>query len=432
MRVDDRPVPSISGTRPDVEPWPVELRIGVERQPVDNYVYDDHTATYDSPFGTFVYDGPFNLDRFDLWCKFHGLTISTGAPDPEGRFDAAHVEMTLDNRDGSLSQYDAAGRLVDWAPGSKLDIWATIDGDPCWLFSGEVTAWRERQDDTVEVEAFDAFSRLNEDVPEWDPGDYGDTPAQRLTKICAEHNYTGPTRFDTGNVTLHSFFTNASPLEEMQNVAVSDGGVLAVDADGTLTYRDRTWIVGREDQPDIPTFSDNFCDAPLMVWDAEMTTDDEVIVNIANLTSVADVSVTARNEASVERYGPQTLPRTADQWIDEGDGQDLADFLVTRRADHYVRLDQFALHLHDPRQDLWRTGIDRRLGDIVTWLHEQPTTTGIHLVILNLAVQQITHDITPDTWTVTLATTRTVGNVIALRYDMTSYVYDEEGATYVH
>ena len=425
MRVDDRPVPTIGGDRPAVEPWPANLHIGVERQPVVNYVYDDYTVAYDAPGITYddVQDWPY--ERFDLFCKFHGLTISTGTPDPEGRFDAGHVEMTLDNRDGSLSQYDAAGRLVDWAPGSRLDIWAVLDAEPWWLFSGRVTAWRERQDDTVEVEAFDAFSDLNEQVAEWDPGVYGDTVAARLTAICTEHGYTGPTRFDLGDVTLHSYFTTATPLEELQAVAISDGGVVHVDADGTLIYRDRTWITGRDDQPAIPVFSDNYCDADFHVWDAEMTTDDEVIVNKASLTNVADITVTAVNQPSVDRYGPQALARSADQWIDLADGQALADFLVTRRGDHYLRLDGFNLHLRDPRQDLWRVGIDRRLGDLVTWMHEQPTTTGINLVILNLAVQQITHDITPESWVATLATTRTVGNVVALRYDRTPFDYDD-------
>ena len=63
-------------------------------------------------------------------------------------------------------------------------------------------------------------------------------------------------------------------------------------------------------------------------------------------------------------------------------------------------------------------------------MHEQATTTGMTLVILNLAVQQITHEITPETWTATMATTRTVGNVIALRYDRTAFRYDDPQAIY--
>ena len=127
-RVDDRPFPTISGHRPPIEPWPAVLHIGVERQPVAVYVYDDHTAHYDDAEGDYTYDDSeaWPYDRLDLFCQFHGLTIETGSPDDEGHFDAGHLEMTLDNRDGSLSQYDSAGRLVDYLPGAALDVWATL------------------------------------------------------------------------------------------------------------------------------------------------------------------------------------------------------------------------------------------------------------------------------------------------------------------
>ena len=429
MRVDDLPVPTIGGDRPTTERWPAHLFIGVQRQPVSSYVYDDFTANYDDPEGDFTYDDQqdFPYDRYDLFCNFHGLTITSGTNDPEGRFEAGHVEMTLDNRDGSLSQYDASGRLVDYFPGRALDIWATIDGEAFWLFSGEITAWRERADDTIEAEAFDAFTRLNQKVPQWNPGNYGDTVDQRLGKIRDAFFYTGPTRFDHGTVTLHSFFTTATPLEEMQAVALSDGGILFTDADGTLTYRDRMWLLGRGDQPEIPIFSDNVCDAPYTVWDSEMLTDDDVIVNVANLTNVAKVSLSARNDNSVLRYGEHTLEHTADQWISTADGSDLANFLVSRLGDAYLRLEQFSLHLPAPHQDAWRVGIDRRLGDVVTWVHEQAATTGADLLVLNLIVRSINHAITPETWVATFATSRTVGSTIVQRYDRTTYRYDQGG-----
>ena len=428
MRVADRPIPTYTGTRPAVEPFPAILHIGVERQPEAVYVYDDHTAFYDQP--GYVYDelgDPWPYERVDLFCQFHGLHIESGAPDAEGNFAAGLLEMTLDNRDGALSQYDAFGRLVDYGPGSAIDVWCELDGADWWLFSGHVTAWRERSDDTVEVEAFDAFDTLNRQVPPWDPGVYGDTPAARLTAILAEHGYTTPTRLDPGHVTLHSYQTMFTPLDEMRDVAESDGGALHVDADGTLVYRDRGWITGRPDQTDIPTFTDNYCPSPVVAWDVDMTTDDDVMVNDVTLTNVAAVTVHHDNAASVTKLGRLSLPtqRFRDQWITVEDGAGLAAYLVNRRSNAYLRVQSFALYLHDQSHDLWRIGIDRRLGDIVTWLHEQQTPTAAGLIIVDLAVQQIVHDITPDTWVTTVATTRTINARIAARYDETVYDYDQ-------
>lgn len=435
MRVVDRPVPTVGGHRPDVEPFPAVLYVGIEKQPVASYVYDDFTAFYDSPITPppYVYDDlqDWPYERMDLWCQLHGLTITVGATDPDIGPDAGTVTMTLDNRDGQLSQYDAQGRLVDYFPGRALDIWAVHAGEAFWLWSGTITAWRERPDETVEAEAFDVFSELNRDVAEWDPGLYGNTVVQRLDAICDEWNYTGRRRFTAGDVTLHSYFTQATPLEELRSVARSDGGMILTDADGTLVYFNRFWALGRDDQPAVPVMSDNICTTPIIVWDAELSTDDDVIANIATLTNVAGETVTATNQASVDRYGPQTIPgRNDDQWIGTAAGTALAEHLVIRRGDGYLRLTGFALYLHDRRHDYWRTAIDLRIGDVITFLHEQPSTTGPNLIALQLIVAHIVHDITPETWVTTVATSRAVGAVTVLRYDRTSYRYDQAGAIY--
>ena len=429
MRIDDRP------TRRSTSIVPTSSRgrrssTSASLGNVANYIYDDYQAIYDDPLVQYTYDDgqSWPYDRMELFCRFHGVRIESGTVDAEGSFDAGHVEMTLDNRDGELSQYDALGRLVDFAPGSALDIWAELDGADWWLFSGRVTAWRERADGTIEVEAFDVFADLNRHVGgEWDPGDYGDLPGERMTKIVAAAGYTGPTRFDVGDVTLHSYVTDASPLEELAAVALSDGGFLVVDADGTIVYVDRDWIAGRDDQTDVPTMSDNYCDAPLIVWDPDVTTDDDVLVNIVQLRNVADVVAERRDNASVYRHGPRALPspHSDDQWMTIAEGEALADYLIARRSDHYLRVESFALYLHDARVDLWAVGIDRRLGDLVTWIHEQPAVDGAALIVLVVAVQQITHEITPETWVTTLATTRTISNRVPVRYDETTFTYDD-------
>ena len=341
MRTADRPVPSIDVHRPPVEPFPAILHIGVARQPVAAYVYDDHQATYDAPGNPYVYDDAtmWPYDRMDLYCRFHGLRIESGHPNGEGVFSAGNVELTLDNRDGALSQYDAMGRLIHWAPGTALDIWCDYAGEPWWLFSGRVTAWRERADGTVDVEAFDTFADLN------DKSSGRGTPVSTANARGAHRRdprrtrLPGPTRLDAGLVTLHSWETVASPLEELQAVARSDGGFVFVDADGTIVYRDRLWLGGRADQTAIPTFSDNHCGGgTVIVWEPDVTTDDDVLVNKVRLENVADVVVTADDETSIVRHGPRALPlpRYNDQWITPAEGQALANYLIARRAGHYL------------------------------------------------------------------------------------------------
>jgi hypothetical protein len=289
--------------------------------------------------------------------------------------------------------------------------------------NGEVTAWREAADGDVTIEAIDPFTRLNQSIGQWVPGDYGQQPGPRLDDIADLIAYAGVRRFDIGDVTLHHFQTTATPLEEMQAVARSDGGVLFADADGTLVYRDRTWPGGRDDQVAVPTFSDNLCAADAaVVWELTITTDDDAIVNRAQLTNVAGSTVIAHNADSYVLHGPHVLTRTNDQWITDAEGMTLAEYLVGRQADAYARIEGFTLHLIDPTQDLWRHGIDLRLGDLIRFVRETPSGG---VVDLTLIVQAIVHEITPIAWVVTVATTRAVGNNITLQWDGAPFAWDD-------
>jgi hypothetical protein len=431
MRSVDRPVPTINDHRPDVEPFPAVLHIGIERQPLPVYVWDDGEAFWDDETVSFTWDDvtvhPYQ--RFDLFCRFHGLTITTGNPDSEAAsFEAGHVEMTLDNRDGTLSQYNAAGRLIDWQPGSPLDIWAVYAGEAYWQFSGFVTVWRENADGTLDVEAVDAFTRLNRFLAKWTPGAAGDTVPARLTACCAVAGFTGPTRFATGHVNLLTEETDVSALEAMQQVSRSDGGILGCDADGTVVYRDRYWPAGRLDQETIWRLSDNYCATGVLnVWEAVQTTEDGSIVNTMTIGNIADVEVSATYEPSLDRYGPMPWPsaRTDDLWQTTPQGQALADWIVNARGEHHLRLEQAVLYAHDRRQNLWPFAVDVRLGDLIDWTHQQPAVDGPALFAVTVAVSTVIHDITPEAWITTIETSTAIDYRPMARWDQTTWTWDD-------
>lgn len=431
MRVLDQPIPAVSGSHPPLT-WPADLTIAIEQVAVESYSWDDMVTLWDDPENDYLWDHSPNLlsDFVDATCDVQGLTLDIGTPDPQGKFEAGQLTLTLKNESGEWSQYDSFGRLVNYPIGRRLCVWAELDGEDWWLFSGYITAWRELVTSQVEVEAFDAFTRLNAQIGKWTPGSAGQRPRDRLEAICALISYTAPRRFDLGDVTLRSVETERSVLEEMQQIALSDGGALVVDADGTLLYRNRAWPTGRTDQTAIPAFSSNECGAGHhLVWEAVLTTDDEAMVNLAVLANTAEppLTVSARNEDSISLYGELTLPEQhlEDQWTTTAEGQALADFIVQRRGDAYLRLESFQLYLHDPQQDLWRAGIDLRIGDILEFLHSQPAVGGTALLDLYLIVASIRHEILPDSWLMTVGTTRSVGNRVAERWDQTSYVWDD-------
>ena len=435
MRTLDRPVPVVVGPRPGPDApthgWAAQLFVAVERVDVDQYVWDDDTATWDDPETDFMWDAEavITSQRVDATCSLHGIIIDHPAPDAEFRLESGSATLTLDNHTGAWSQYDAQGRLVDYLPGRALEVWADIDGEAWWLFAGQITAWRERGDGTVEVEALDGFTTLQNHIGTWTPGAAGDRVADRLDAICDIVGYHGPRRFEPSDVTLMSVETGDTPLEEAQSAAESDGGLFGVDVDGTLEYRNRVWRGGRPDQATIPALSDNVCDVPVVVWDAEVVTDDYPLVNLAALANRAEpkLAVETRDQPSIDLYGLHTLPqkRDDDLWQTVEQGQTLADYYVSRRVNARLRLDSFTLHLHDPAHDYWQTGIDRRRGDVVVFVHEQQTTTGPALLYLYLVVASIRHDITPAGWVATFTTSPTIGNVPVQYWDETGYPWDD-------
>jgi len=354
VRVDDRPVPAVVGEHPEPR-WPADLFVAIDRLPSYAYRWDDYVATWDDPPERFLWDDAFTqVGLTDATCDIRGLEIEVGSPDPEGLLDSGHVTLTLANDVGQWSQYDPNGLLRDYAPGQRLEIWAVVDGEAWWLFSGRVTDWRERADNTVEVEAFDWLSEWNRrPTAEWTPGTHDQTPDQRIAAIVALFNLPNDgLRLEATTTGMHNAATTATPLEEMQAVAVSDGGVLGVDADGQTVYRGRSFLAERDDQDVVPVVPDTERNADAVIWDLALTTDDDGIVNTVELTNVAGTVVTADNDWSVTAHGEAYYSRTGDQWVDSTDGADLATFLAARRANAYVRVDEFTLHLHDPRQDL--------------------------------------------------------------------------------
>jgi hypothetical protein len=430
MRTFDQPLPTVGGTRPPTG-WQTNLFITLGRLPVVTYQWDDLQAHWDDP--AFEWDeGEWPFDRIDVTCDWMGLEITVGTNDPEGILEAAEANLTLSNRSGEYAQYDVNGHLAGYGPGTPLDVWAIADGQPWWLFRGRVVRWQEQPNRTVEIQAFDRFSDFNEDPGvEWIPGLRGDTPGVRIGTILDIDGYPEadyPRRLDAGAVTLHAHPTEASPLEEMQQVAISDGGIFGVDVDGTIYYRDRDWRGGRDDQDEVRVYSDNVCEGATVVWEPVILTDDELIVNIATLTNLPEIPLTeeeeepppitvyARNERSVNAYGPQTANHPDEhQWLTAAEGQALADYIVANRSNGYLRIESFALYLHT---GLWRHGIDLRIGDLVRFIRDQPAQAGLAArVDLLLIVAQVHHNVTPNGWITTLGTTRTVSNFVTYHWD---------------
>lgn len=407
--------------------WPVRPVIAISHTPTPSYAWDTAYASWDDPT-PLVWDPDIGSPaRVDATCDWTGLELEYGPPDDHTLFPAGHLIVHLDNRTGQWSQYNVDGSPALSGPGQVIDVWAHNPTGDWWLFSGVIARWDERADDTVEIEAFDAFATLAQPVGTFTAGVAGDRLGPRLTAILQTTGRQAvPHRFPTaGTVALTAQASDAAPLEEMQAVAGSDGGVMFGDADGTVVAYDRTWRAGRSDQTVFPVISDNVCTAPVVVWDPILSTND---------TNLAD-TIVLENVAKLRAQSPATLTGTVitetdQQWTTQNEGDTLAGALLAAQRQPRVALDTFDLYLLDPHQpQLWRA-VDWRLFDSLRFLHDTKAVGGTARLDVTALVTSIAHAVTPDGWVMTVATSRAQSYIAPIVWDTPQYRWDDPAATW--
>jgi hypothetical protein len=415
VRVADLPLPTLTlDEATTIDHWPVRPVIAIESKGPAEW---DSTTRWDSGE---VWDDVWR----DATCSWTGMEIEHGQSDEKGLFPASRCVIQLDNADGRWSSFNLDGTPSRFGPGQPVNIWATDGVDDWWLFSGRIARWDQRSDNTVEIEAFDILSDLGQAIGTYTPGTDGDRLGVRLNAILtAAGETTTPHRFATGIVGLTAQETDQVPLEEMQAVTGSDGSLLFVDADGTLLATDRSWRAGRADQPETWIVSDNVCTAPLIVWDATLSTNDIGLADTVVLENIAKLQATAGDIATPGGY---VIAFTDQQWTTQTEGDILAALLLENQQDRRINIEEFTLYLLDPVQpEMWKAVEWRRL-DNLRFLHDQKVVGGLlSRVDVTTLIDSISHDITPDNWTMTIGTTRAQSFTLPILYD-TDLLYDTE------
>jgi hypothetical protein len=367
----------------------------------------------------------------DATCTTQGIETDAGGPDDHGLFPAASAVVQLDNSTGEWSQYNSDGSLAGRGPGHEMAIWGRYrNGGEWWIFRGTISRWDEIGD-VVEVEAFDEFSNLAQPIGTYTPGANGQGPDARLQAILTAAGADSyPHAFAVGDVTLTAQATDAAPLEEMQTVALSDGGALFVDSDGTLRSTRRNWRNGRADQTEIPVTAANVCTADIVVWDAVLSTNDSGVADTVVLENIAKL----RAQSPVGTIGRMVFTETDQQWTTQVEGDSLAAFLWAAQQGARVNVDTFDLYLYDPDQpDLYRA-IEWRLFDVLRFLHNyRDTTGGLSRLDVNTIISTISHSIIPfGNWIMTVGTSKALGSNGMLFWNPAGdpYVWDTPGAVW--
>lgn len=444
MRASDAAAPTIPPHVPvpgqPSAAWKAQPIVGLEYLP-DADLYDDidtETVVYDS---TLTWDDPATAAGYtDVWCDTTGLEIVHGEPDENELLPPSRATLTLYDPTGKYRRRTPDGRLVYYAPGRRLSCLARIAGVSWWLFNGRIATWHELADGFVEITAYSSTANLAQDPgTAIAPGAAAETLRARLTAILAHAAAAGPgagitLRSDLGLATLAVPAADRQPwLEQMQQAAWSDGGLLFADADDTLIGRDRNWRDGRADQPAAKlALTDNVCDAgAVIVWQPETGHDDEWLAGRVLISNAAGLTATASNPA--ESIDPALLYTHPDDdlWRTQPEGDALAQWIAFVRGTARLAIARAVVHLHDPRFDYWQQIIDTRLADRVRWLHVERFAGQLDTTDVDVIVCTVRHLLTADTWTVELETTPAIAYTPVPEWDVTSYTWDDAAAVWL-
>jgi len=438
-RTGDVAAPTIAphpiGPDAPIAGWRWRPLIGLELLPQAAYVWDDTDAdvTWDDTTPERVWDAPFTTPgALDAVCDWIACDIDPGEPDELYVFPPTVATVTLDNRTGKYTPWSADGRLVYWAPGRRLYVLARnpATAEQLWLFSGRVASWTVNADDTVTVVAYDGLSWLAQELG----GDHtfgtpGDSVGTRINGIVSSAGYPDRVDLDAGGVTLSTVTDDRSPLETIERVALSDGGLFYGDADGSVDYRNRLWRAGRSDQPTLFTVSDNVCSVPVVVWSPELAADDERLATDVRLVNDAGLVAVATAAASVWQGDARyhlTHP-DPDLWQSQAQGDTLAAYLIAQQSTPSMALQRFELYVFDPTQpQVWEMAVRTRRGDRVNVIHDyvdpDGTTGRLDLFAIVLGVA---HNLTPESWTSTIQLSRTVDYRVPELWDLTRFAWDD-------
>jgi hypothetical protein len=353
----------------------------------------------------------FPGDFHDIACNVAGVDIEHGPINDTGLFPAGNMAATIIDPDGRFSRYRPDGTLVTWQIGKRIGV-VLDDGDPdsdhagwTWLYYGRITRWSQTNENTIEIESFNMPNEMGP-VGKFTAGANGDTPAARLGAIRLKVPAADIlTRFDTGTVALTAQESNHSPYEEMQIVALSDGGLLFPDVDDAMVYRDRNWLAGRSDQSRIWFFADNVCEpsVDVNVWDAVLTSTDETVRTEVRLTNVAGLNSHAEFIVNPYSFDQVLTHSQPDQWTLQAEGDILAQVLHDRYSIDHANLEEFQLYVHDHAQNLWPVAIDTRINDRFIFTHTYPQPGAPRgRFQLGAVVTLIRHSISASQWVMTI------------------------------
>lgn len=356
----------------------------------------------------------------DVDIKFvRSVDTDRGAQRELQRIEAGLASLTLDNRDGRFTPFNAASPYYpNVLPMRRIRIRATWSATTYPIYYGFVEGWPvtfrspNSADVVVQVRLVDGFKVLSLAFVS------GEFPEQgsgvRVAAILEAAGWpTAESDIDPGVVTVPAItLENVSALGHIQEIEHAEGGRFFIGRDGKAVFRDRT----AQANPDFSerTWADD--GTGMSYRDVTIVCDDDLILNDIHLTGVGGTEQIAEDLTSQAEYGIRSRVETDIQLSSDAQVADLAEVTRVRYSQPVQRLERLVDNAM--KHLLWERVLPRELNDYALAIESTTDTAQVS------TIEGIAHAVVPGEWTVTLDMSPTVVEVAGILDDATYGLLD--------
>ena len=292
-------------------------------------------------------------------------------------------------------------------PLRKIQASAIYNGVTYGLFGGYIQEYRYtypkgQETGYVDFICSDAFRLMyNSNVTTVTGGTAGQTTAQRVQSILTMISWPPAfTSIGTGATTcVADPGTQRTVLEAIQTAEFTEQGAFYIDANGVATFKGRQFVY--DAQSASPTIF-NQDGTGINYAGITFALDDKTIVNKCTVTRISGTAQTNSDATSIAQYFTRSVTATDMLMQTDANALSLATAYVDSRKETSIRIETITLDLITPS---YTAGVTAALNldffDTVDITNVQPGGSSINK---KLQVQGIAHNITPNTWTTTIAT----------------------------
>lgn len=360
-----------------------------------------------TPLGTGILaDAPADVvDVSDIAIR---VSIRRGRNRVLNSFEAGTATVVLEDENGDYNPQNTSspyyGKLL---PLRKIRIWADYDDgggtDRYYLYSGYIVSFdntfRLGNDEvsTVTFQCVDAFRLLqNVQISTVAGSSAGQTTGARIENLLDLASFPVSQRLiDVGDTTVQADpGTSRSLLAACQNIEQTELGGFFIDDEGNAVFLSRSTVSEKADETPL-LFNDDGTN--ISYQSIDFAYDDTQIFNDITVTRLGGTAQNVQSTSSIETYFIHSGSRSDLLMQTDAEALDQASMLLNARENALLRIDSIGLNLMDSTaSNRIVAGLE---SDLFTLINVTKTGQASSTFTLELFVQGIQHDITPNTWT---------------------------------